>query len=217
MSTNNLLAAPAATLGMTKAGGTTVTAGWGDQAVVAAYHQHYGSLVRQAARLVRDTPTAEDVVQDSFVAMHTTGPQLNNGAKVLAYLRRCVTNRSLSVLRHRAVADQYRPAPGPDMPSAEDSALARLGRTAMISALAGLPARQRQVLALRYLADMSEAQVAAFLGISRGAVKTHTARALASLRQVLPTLYAREASTWLSVRLGDAPVHGLDGLGFRGV
>jgi RNA polymerase sigma-70 factor (sigma-E family) len=161
---------------------------------VAAYHEHYRSLVRQAAKLVRDIPTAEDVVQDSFIAMHVTGPQLSNGTKVLAYLRRCVANRSRSVLRHRAVVDQHRPAPGPDMPSAEDSVLARLDHAAMVSALADLPPRQRQVLALRYFADMSEAQAAAFLGISRGAVKTHTARAMTALRRSLPTLYAREPS-----------------------
>jgi RNA polymerase sigma-70 factor (sigma-E family) len=183
MSTNSLVGAGAATTGMPGASGSTASAGWGDHIVLTAYHQHYRSLVRQAARLVSDIPTAEDVVQDSFIAMHVTGPQLNNGAKVLAYLRRCVANRSRSVLRHRAVADQHRPAPGPDIPSAEDSALARLGNKAMISALAGLPPRQRQVLALKYFADMSEAQVAAFLGISRGAVKTHTARALTSLRR----------------------------------
>ena len=194
MPTTTLAAAGAATIGTAKAGGSTAPAGWGDAAVVAAYHQHYGSLVRQAARLVRDIPTAEDVVQDSFIAMHVTGPQLSSGSKVLAYLRRCVANRSRSVLRHRAVTDQYRPAPGPDMPSAEDSALARFGHTAMVSALAALPPRQRQVLALRYFADMSEAQIADFLGISRGAVKTHAARALASLRHALPTLYPCEAS-----------------------
>jgi RNA polymerase sigma-70 factor (sigma-E family) len=196
MSTNSLVAAGAATTDMPSAGGFTATAGWGDQAVVTAYHQHYRSLVRQAARLVRDIPTAEDVVQDSFIAMHVTGPQLNSGAKVLAYLRRCVANRSRSVLRHRAVVEQHRPAPGQDIPSAEDSAIAGLDRTAMVSALAALPARQREVVALRYFADMSELQVAAFLGISRGAVKTHTSRAMTSLRRTMPTPYPREASTW---------------------
>lgn len=135
--------------------------------------------------LVRDIPTAEDVVQDSFIAMHTTCPRLEDDAKALPYLRQAVANRSRSVLRHRAVVDEYRPVPGPDMPSAEDSALARLEHSALIAALTTLARRQRQVLALRYFADMSEAQVATVLGISKSAVKTHTTRALASLRPVL--------------------------------
>src|SRR5713226_4348435 len=64
-------------------------ADWADQAVIAAYRTHYGSLVRQAALLVRDIPTAEDVVQDSFIAMHITRPRLEDGAEVLPYLRQC--------------------------------------------------------------------------------------------------------------------------------
>jgi len=123
-------------------------------------------------------PPAEDVVQDSFIAMHLTCPRLDDGAKVLPYLRQCVVNRSRSALRHRAVTDQHRPAAAPDMPGAEDSALDRLARSAVISALGVLAPRQRQVLALKYFAGMSEAQVAAVLGISKGTVKTHASRAL---------------------------------------
>jgi RNA polymerase sigma-70 factor (sigma-E family) len=160
-------------------------AGWADQAVLAAYREHYGSLVRQAAVVVRDIPTAEDVVQDSFIATHIASPRLENSAKALAYLRQSVANRSRSVLRHRIVVDQYRPAPAPDMPSAEDSALSQLEHSAVISALTILAPRQRQVLALKFFADMSEAQVADALGISKGTVKTHTSRALTSLRPAL--------------------------------
>jgi RNA polymerase sigma factor (sigma-70 family) len=45
--------------------------------------------------------------------------------------------------------------------------------------------RQREALVLRYYADMSEAQIASVMGISRGAVKSHTARGMTSLRTVL--------------------------------
>lgn len=166
-------------------GAAPAAVGWGDQAAVATYRIHYGSLVRQAALLVRDIPTAEDVVQDCFIAMHLTRPQLEDSAKALPYLRQSVMNRSRSVLRHRVVANRHGPAPAPDMPSAEDSALSRLEHAAVISALTILAPRQRQVLALRYFADMSEAQIAAALGISKGAVKTHASRGLTSLRPVL--------------------------------
>ena len=157
----------------------------GDPAVIAVYRAHYGSLVRQAALLVRDIPTAEDVVQDCFIAMHLTCPRLEDGAKALPYLRQSVVNRSRSVLRHRVVVDQHQPAPAPDVPSAEESVLTRFEHAAAISALTILAPRQRQVLALRYFADMSEAQIAAALGISKSAVKTHTSRGLTSLRPVL--------------------------------
>ena len=49
----------------------TVRVEWSaDRAVVELYSEHYRALVRLAALLVRDTPTAEEVVQDSFIAMH---------------------------------------------------------------------------------------------------------------------------------------------------
>ncbi|HEX7716677.1 MAG TPA: sigma-70 family RNA polymerase sigma factor, partial [Marmoricola sp.] len=58
-------------------------------------------------------------------------------------------------------------------------------RTAVLDALAALPTRQREVLALRYYLDLSEADIAATLGISRGAVKSHASRGVAALRERL--------------------------------
>src|SRR5512140_3831033 len=96
-----------------------------DSAVTELYSLHYRALVRLAVLLVRDIPTAEDVVQDSFVAMHEGWRRLRDAESALAYLRRAVLNRCRSVLRHRAVVDKYLPNPPPDMPSAEYGALMR--------------------------------------------------------------------------------------------
>jgi RNA polymerase sigma-70 factor (sigma-E family) len=156
-----------------------------DRAVTELYHAHYRSLVRLAMLLVRDVATAEEVVQDSFVAMHDGWRRLRDSEKALSYLRQSVVNRARSVLRHRMVVDRNAPKPTPDMPSAEQGAIAALERSAVVSALRTLPARQREALVLRYYADLSEAQIASAMGISRGAVKSHTARAMASLRGVL--------------------------------
>lgn len=160
--------------------------GWdADRAVTAIYSEHYRSLVRLAAFLVRDTATAEEVVQDSFVAMHGAWRRLRDTDKALSYLRQSVVNRSRSVLRHRMVVDKNTPKPPPDMPSAEHGAIIQLERSAVVSALRGLPDRQREALVLRYYGDLSEAQIASTMGISRGAVKSHTARAMSALRAVL--------------------------------
>ena len=153
-----------------------------DWAVTELYSLHYRALVRLAVLLVRDVPTAEDVVQDSFVAMHDGWQRLRNAESALAYLRHAVLNRSRSVLRHRAVVDKHLPNPPPGNPSAEYGALVRLERSAVVEALRRLPGRQREAIVLRYYADFSEAEVAAAMGISRGAVKSHTARAMAALR-----------------------------------
>src|SRR5271170_5200511 len=156
-----------------------------DRAVTELYSVHYRALVRLAALLVRDTPTAEEVVQDSFVAMHGGWQRLRDAEKALAYLRQAVVNRSRSVLRHRTVVDKNLQKAPPDMPSAEHGALVLLERSAVVAALRELPDRQRKAIVLRYYADLSEAEIAAAMKISRGAVKSHTARGMAALRAEL--------------------------------
>jgi RNA polymerase sigma-70 factor (sigma-E family) len=156
-----------------------------DLAVIELYSMHYAALVRLAAMLVRDTPTAEEVVQDAFVAMHDGWDRLRDTEKALAYMRQAVVNRSRSVLRHRTVVEKNLQKPSPDMPSAEAGALTLLERSAVIAALRELPERQREAIVLRYYADLSEAEIAATMNISRGAVKSHTSRGMAALRVTL--------------------------------
>ena len=156
-----------------------------DRLVTEIYHGEYKSLVRLAVLLVHDVQTAEEVVQDAFEAMHTAWRRLREKEKALSYLRQAVVNRSRSVLRHRTVVDRNAPKPAPDEPSAEHGALALIERSAVIAALRTLPDRQREAVVLRYYADLSEADIAATMGISRGAVKSHTARAMAALKSIL--------------------------------
>jgi RNA polymerase sigma-70 factor (sigma-E family) len=156
-----------------------------DRAVTALYSAHYRSLVGLAVLLVRDVVTAEEIVQDSFVALHGGWRRLRDNEKALSYLRQTVVNRSRSVLRHRVVVDRNAPKPVPGIPGSELGAPTSLERTVVVTALRALPPRQREVLVLRYHADLSEAQIASIMGISQGAVKSHMARAMASLRTVL--------------------------------
>jgi RNA polymerase sigma-70 factor (sigma-E family) len=156
-----------------------------EHALKELYTAQYRALVRLAAMLVRDTPTAEEVVQDAFVDMHRGWHRLEDTEKALAYLRQAVVNKARSVLRHRVVVEKNMQNPPPDMPSAEHGAFAALERDAVVKALRNLPERQREAIALRYYADMSEAEIAAAMGISRGAVKSHTARGMAALRAAL--------------------------------
>jgi RNA polymerase sigma-70 factor (sigma-E family) len=149
------------------------------------YSTHYRSLVRLAALLERDVATAEWIVQDSFIAMHGAWRRLRDNEKALSYLHQSVVNRSRWIIRYGLTVDKGAPKPAPDMPSAEQGALTLLERTAVVTALRSLPPRQREALVLRYYGGLSETQIASAMGISRGAVKSHTARAIASLRKVL--------------------------------
>jgi RNA polymerase sigma-70 factor (sigma-E family) len=155
------------------------------EVVTEIYTAHYNQLVRLAVMLVHDVQTAEEVVQDSFEAMHLAWRRLRNTEKALSYLRQAIVNKSRSVLRHRKVVEMHPPKPAPDEQSAEHAALTLIERSAVTSALRSLPVRQREAVVLRYYGDFSEADIAKAMGISRGAVKSHTARAMASLKSIL--------------------------------
>jgi len=171
--------------GNAKAGSPVRGADWGaEQAVTELYVAHYRSLVRLAVLLVRDVATAEDVVQEGFIAMHGGWSQLGDSEKALSYLRRSVVIRCRTVLRHRVTAVHAAPEPARGVPGGRDE-VAAFERSAVMAALRALPARQREALALRFYADMSEVQIAAAMGISQGAVKSHTARAMVALRKML--------------------------------
>jgi RNA polymerase sigma-70 factor (sigma-E family) len=166
------------------------SAAWdANEAVTHLFNAHYRSLVRLAALLLRDQSVAEEVAQDAYVALHTRWRRLRDADKGLAYLRACVVNRSRSALRHRGVVDRHARSvrPMPDVPSAEAGALGALDRAAVVAALHALPRRQREALVLRYYVDLSEAEIAETMGVSRGAVKSHTARGMAALRAALGT------------------------------
>ena len=156
-----------------------------DEAVGQLYTAHYRGLVRLSALLLRDVGEAEEVVQDAFVAMHGRWGRLRDPDKAVAYLRQSVLNRSRSALRHRAVRDRHQPVPPSYVPSAEHHALLGEEQETIVAALRTLPQRQREAIVLRYYADLSEADTALAMGVSRGAVKSHTSRGMAALRKSL--------------------------------
>lgn len=163
---------------------TAAPDGDADTALTALFGAHYAGLVRLAALLVRSSGEAEEIVQDAFVAMHGRWSRLREPDKAVGYLRRTVVNSARSSHRRHAVADKHRVALL-DVAPAVDAAAAVESRAAVIEALHRLPQRQREVLVLRYYGDLTEADIATTLSISRGAVKTHASRGLTALRSTL--------------------------------
>ncbi len=162
-----------------------------DQAVTQLYSNHYRSLVRLAGLLVRDEPTAEEVVQECFIAMHSGWNRLREEHKALSYLKQAVVNRSQSVLQRRSVMDRN----PPNVPSVEQGTPAQLDQGSVIAALQALPDRIRQVLVLRYYADLSTAQIAEMIGTTLEMVRIYTARGMSALRKVLQQSTKRSAPT----------------------
>ncbi|MES9520865.1 SigE family RNA polymerase sigma factor [Streptomyces capoamus] len=160
----------------TEAAGTTV------DHLTETYRAHYRSLLGLAALLLDDTASCEDVVQEAFIRVHSARKRVRDPEKTLAYLRQTVVNLSRSTLRRRILGLKLLSKPMPDMASAEEGAYDQLERRDLIKAMKGLQRRQREVLVLRYFADMTEAQVAETLGISLGSVKAYGSRGIAALR-----------------------------------
>jgi RNA polymerase sigma-70 factor (sigma-E family) len=162
------------------------TGEWLDVALL--YRQHHADLVRLALLLVGDRGCAEDVVQDVFTRLCARDRVLQRDS-TLAYVRTAVVNGCRSVLRRRALARRVaigRAVPWRDtQDSAEHTAILAEDRRLVLSALAALPSRRREVLVLRFYLGLPVAEVAATLGISQGSVKSATARGLDALARRL--------------------------------
>jgi RNA polymerase sigma-70 factor (sigma-E family) len=156
-------------------------------AVTELYAGHALSLVRLAVLLVGDRASAEDVVQDAFLGLYRRWDRLPDTSSPVAYLRASVLNGCRTALRGRsrwrlratALAEQ------PPAESAEARLLLSEEQQTVAGALARLPHRQREALLLRYYLDLSEEEIAAAMGISRGTVKSSTSRALAAIGRML--------------------------------
>ncbi|MFJ9740027.1 SigE family RNA polymerase sigma factor [Streptomyces sp. NPDC101166] len=165
-----------------EAAADAVAAGTTVDHLTETYRAHYRSLLGLAALLLDDTASCEDVVQEAFIRVHSARGRVRDPEKTLAYLRQTVVNLSRSALRRRILGLKLLSKPMPDMASAEEGAYDQLERDSLIKAMKGLQRRQREVLVLRYFADMTEAQVAETLGISLGSVKAYGSRGIAALR-----------------------------------
>ena len=173
------------------AGGPAETAGAAQDSrdVSMLFREHHVELVRLAVLLVGDRPTAEDVVQDVFARL-CLRDRLPGGDGSLRYVRAAVLNGCRSALRRRAVARRFGNsgdplARGATQESAEHEAILAEDRRQVLAALAALPSRRREVLVLRYWLGLTEAEIAAVLGIAVGTVKSTAARGLAALASKL--------------------------------
>lgn len=155
-------------------------------ALNALYRQQWWPMLRLAQGLVDDVAAAEDVVQDAFVRLLRAQTNLREAAAVASYLRISVVNGARSVLRRRRIARSRLSllAPRTETSAAADqSSLHTAEQLLARRALARLPRRQREVLTLRYLADLNDTEIAEATGMSAGNVRSAASRGLAALRK----------------------------------
>lgn len=138
-------------------------------------------LLGQAYLLTGDRPAAEDLVQETLERLYVAWPRVDDP---MAYARTTLTRRSINRWRWHRTRPEATLDAAPE-PAVADGSDVRADRDELVRALAGLPPRQRAVVVLRYLEELTEQETAQVLGCSVGTVKSQAHRALATLRQRL--------------------------------
>lgn len=152
--------------------------------------QQWMPLVRLAALLANDADAAPDIVQDCYEAVWRLQPTVGDPEHFVAYLRKAVINRSRSRLRRLRTVRRFlaQARPPADVPPADSALLVAEQHRELLGHVDRLPARQREVIVLRYYCGLSEVATAEAIGVSVGTVKSSAHRALTALRRKMKDL-----------------------------
>ena len=150
------------------------------------FHSQYNQLVRSLTAITGNREMAQDCVQDAFIKLGARWHKIRRYDKPAAWVRRVAITRSREIVRanERRLRRERRAASAVTSSTIEDSQLIDESLT-LVQLFNQLPARQRTTAALFYLGDLSIADIADTLGISRGTVRFHLSQARASLRTAL--------------------------------
>lgn len=160
----------------------------GDEAAFARLvDRHIDRALRLAQRLLGSKADAEDMVQEVFLKIWRKAESWNPRRSAFpTWLWRVVVNQCLDLRRRpTAVALDDVPEPAADTPDQEAAIAAEEEERRVADAVARLPERQRAAVALIYGAGASNAEAAATMGVSVGAVEQMLSRARRSLRSRL--------------------------------
>ena len=135
--------------------------------------------VALGVRMGLSRPESEDVALDALAVAYDRWPRVRGLPWRDGWVLKVAGNRALRQIKRNGRQAQFASSPARLLDEEVTD------RMALRSGLAGLSRRQREVVTLRYLADMSEAEVAEVLGLEVGSVKQHASRARAALKGAL--------------------------------
>lgn len=145
----------------------------------AMFRELWPRAYRVAYRVLGEVPAAEDAAAEAFARTLVSWRRVGSLGYREAWVLRVTANVAVDMARRRARRPRGWIGSGRGF---EDDAV---NRVALADALTALPRRQREVVALRYLAGCGEDDVAEALGIAKGTVKEHAKRARSHLRGLL--------------------------------
>jgi RNA polymerase sigma-70 factor (sigma-E family) len=142
-------------------------------------------LLRTAYLLTGDRHQAEDVLQTSLAKLYLAWDRVRDRDSVDAYVRRIMVNENNSLWRRGWKRREYATEVLPDheITDAYDEGLG----SALWDVVQTLPKKARAVVVLRYYEQLTEAETADILGISVGTVKSQCSRAIAAMRDRVPS------------------------------
>jgi RNA polymerase sigma-70 factor (ECF subfamily) len=149
-----------------------------DPGFEAFFSSMYVRAIAVARRITGDASVAEEIASETFVRAYVRWRTLSRDEKRSGWVVRVASNLAIDHVRRKP--PPTRPV---SMADAADDLIAL--RMALVAALRHLTRREREVITLRYLADMSQTEAAAALGLSEGSVKTYAHRGIAHLRPLL--------------------------------
>jgi RNA polymerase sigma-70 factor, ECF subfamily len=164
----------------------------GDESALSTLYDRYSAMLFGVLmRILKEREAAEEVLQDVFLQLWRNAAQFDaNRGSLPAFLMVVCRNRAISRLRgrrDREVTEEKEGDYANTFASAQniedDAARAELART-LKTALATLPAEQRQAVELAYFEGMTQSEIAARTGAPLGTVKTRVRTAMQSLRQL---------------------------------
>jgi RNA polymerase sigma factor (sigma-70 family) len=174
---------------------------WSVAELGAFYTEHSFELKAHANRILKDSPRADEVVQDAFIKVMLAAPELASAEHALSYLHRTIENLCIDLFRAEGrrpnlvalddataeVESQWQDQGDHSevITAAEDAAIIR-------QALALLSPAERTALVMWEMDGRTTAEIAAELGIKESSVRHTVSRARASLRTILSTLIIDE-------------------------
>ena len=144
------------------------------------FRRHYGPIQRILCRMLGDPCLADDLAQETFLALYTHPPQLQADDEVVrAWLYRVALNRGYNALRSRRRQQEHLPTLGTTEQAVdpEREALRAEERERVRAALAALPERQAKLLLLRQEDELKYGEIAAILDVAPGSIGTLLVRA----------------------------------------
>jgi RNA polymerase sigma-70 factor, ECF subfamily len=163
----------------------------GEASAIEWLYDRYARLAFGLAfHILKDASTAEDVVQEAFLAIWRNALRFDAGRGSLrAWLLAIVRNRAIDQLRGRAsaAAATYGPDTAPEAESMDawEAMSLELERKQVREALASLPQEQRQTLELAYFEGLSQSEIAARMDVPLGTVKSRIRLGLEKVRSFL--------------------------------